>query len=572
MSSLNIFEIYDTSNYKSEKFRDITEFKKHFNEKSNESFIFLNSLGKEYNEDTINQINLEENSQKIKYLIYYYNNNTNYSFEEKTANDLIYNQIKIDEILSEYLNSKRTYLINSKKVSDEILERAEAFKEDKENINDFLDKYENIFEKDKECNKYIKMIKSSPKEIDSLLPKFKEIMESEINEMYNEVMNKVENIMKIELKGYPDINKKNYEEKKYIFGEFHSIIKEKLKKIINNQELIYSMQKKLNEILIYGEKINFILNLTEIPNIYNEINKDNLKAEYKRRNKFNYLYEKLMHFIESDLICKEFEYRKDFIKKNFKFSNKLKIEKNTLNILNKLIDFEAQQFFITETELYKSNYELIDDLTKSIDDLTEYLNNISEELFSKKKKKINVNDKNNADIQLNKLDNDKKNIYEKYPEELGEIKQILRSSSLPDLKQNKIISFIENIILNKNNENIKSLKSLNNDLNLSNNDSFSYEELQNKNNANINKIIQTFSDTYGKFLWFYEKVFNYLSIYNSQVDKKNIILNKNDPFSINSYLINILNENKKFKETIKQIRKEANTIKTFFSLKKLIWF
>ena len=558
MSSLNIFELYDTSNYKSAKFRDITEFKKHFNEKSNESFIFLNSLGKEYNEDTINQINLEENSQKIKYLIYYYNNNTNYSFEEKTANDLIYNQIKIDEILSEYLNSKRTYLINSKKVSDEILERAEAFKEDKENINDFLDKYENIFEKDKECNKYIKMIKSSPKEIDSLLPKFKEIMESEINEMYNEVMNKVENIMKIELKGYPDINKKNYEEKKYIFGEFHSIIKEKLKKIINNQELIYSMQKKLNEILIYGEKINFILNLTEIPNIYNEINKENLKAEYKRRNKFNYLYEKLMHFIESDLICKEFEYRKDFIKKNFKFSNKLKIEKNTLNILNKLIDFEAQQFFITETELYKSNYELIDDLTKSIDDLTEYLNNISEELFSKKKKKININDKNNTDIQLNKLDNDKKNIYEKYPEELGEIKQILRSSSLPDLKQNKIISFIENIILNKNNENIKSLKSLNNDLNFSNNDSFSYEELQNKNNANINKIIQTFSDTYGKFLWFYEKVFNYLSIYNSQVDKKNIILNKNDPFSINSYLINILNENKKFKETIKQIRKEAN--------------
>ena len=558
MSSLNIFELYDTSNYKSEKFRDISEFKKHFNEKSNESFIFLNSLGKEYNEDTINQINLEENSQKIKYLIYYYNNNTNYSFEEKTANDLIYNQIKIDEILSEYLNSKRTYLINSKKVSDEILERAEAFKEDKENINDFLDKYENIFEKDKECNKYIKMIKSSPKEIDSLLPKFKEIMESEINEMYNEVMNKVENIMKIELKGYPDINKKNYEEKKYIFGEFHSIIKEKLKKIINNQELIYSMQKKLNEILIYGEKINFILNLTEIPNIYNEINKDNLKAEYKRRNKFNYLYEKLMHFIESDLICKEFEYRKDFIKKNFKFSNKLKIEKNTLNILNKLIDFEAQQFFITETELYKSNYELIDDLTKSIDDLTEYLNNISEELFSKKKKKININDKNNTDIQLNKLDNDKKNIYEKYPEELGEIKQILRSSSLPDLKQNKIISFIENIILNKNNENIKSLKSLNNDLNFSNNDSFSYEELQNKNNANINKIIQTFSDTYGKFLWFYEKVFNYLSIYNSQVDKKNIILNENDPFSINSYLINILNENKKFKETIKQIRKEAN--------------
>ena len=69
----------------------------------------------------------------------------------------------------------------------------------------------------------------------------------------------------------------------------------------------------------------------------------------------------------------------------------------------------------------------------------------------------------------------------------------------------------------------------------------------------INKIIQSFSDIYGNYLWFYEKVYNYLNIYKEQCDKKDIILDKADPCSVNNYLIVILNENKSLKDQIKNI-------------------
>ena len=553
MSNLNYFFIYDSLNYFCEKFKDLNDFKRKFIEDNNKQFLLFDTLGKEYNQDTINFISADENNPRAKYVIYYYNNNQNYVFDERSAGDILLNQIEIDNILSKYLESKKSYLIQSKEVCDEILKRSEEFNEDKDRINEFVDKYGKIFEKDKECKKYLDMINNSAKEIDNLSPKFKETMESDISMMYNEVINKIENIMKKELNGNPNVE--TFDEKKKIFKGNDSIIKKKLLSIINSQELIYSVQKKMNETLIYGEKINFLLNLSEIPNIYALINKDNLKEEYKRRNKFNYLYEKIMHFIESDLICKEFEYRKNFIKKNFKFTNKMKIEKKTITILNKLIDFEAQQHYIKDVELYKSNYELVDNLTKSIDELTEYLNNISEELFSKKKKDININ-KNKSESRLNQDKNINNN--NRYSEQLGEIKQIIRSSSLPEIKENKIISIIENKILRINNDFKNNISSNNNssndDLYLSNID---FNTSVNPSNQNVNKIIQSFSDTYGKFLWFYEKVYNYLSIYNQRCDKKTVELNKDDPFSLNNYLIEILNENKLLKDKIRQIRKEA---------------
>ena len=553
MSNLNYFFIYDSLNYMCEKFKDLNDFKMKFIEDKNRQFLLFDTLGKEYNQDTINFISADENNPRAKYVIYYYNNNQNYVFDERSAGDILLNQIEIDNILSKYLESKKSYLIQSKEVCDEILKRSEEFNEDKDRINEFVDKYGKIFEKDKECKKYLDMINNSAKEIDNLSPKFKETMESDISMMYNEVINKIENIMKKELNGNPNVE--TFDEKKKIFKGNDSIIKKKLLSIINSQELIYSVQKKMNETLIYGEKINFLLNLSEIPNIYALINKDNLKEEYKRRNKFNYLYEKIMHFIESDLICKEFEYRKNFIKKNFKFTNKMKIEKKTITILNKLIDFEAQQHFIKDVELYKSNYELVDNLTKSIDELTEYLNNISEELFSKKKKDININ-KNKSESRINQDKNINNN--NRYSEQLGEIKQIIRSSSLPEIKENKIISIIENKILRINNDFKNNISSNNNssndDLYLSNID---FNTSVNPSNQNVNKIIQSFSDTYGKFLWFYEKVYNYLSIYNQRCDKKTVELNKDDPFSLNNYLIEILNENKLLKDKIRQIRKEA---------------
>ena len=186
MSGLNQFIIYDSSNYKIEQYKTFNDFKSHFLLENNNPFLFLDPAGNEFDQDTINQIKVDEN-QRIKYILYYYNNNgTNY-FQENNADQVIINQLAIDEILTSYLRSKKTNLEKSKEVCDDIVKRYEDYKEDKDRIDSFVDNYGKIYEKDKECNKYIYMIKNSPKEIEILAPKFQDIIEKDINVMLTEV-------------------------------------------------------------------------------------------------------------------------------------------------------------------------------------------------------------------------------------------------------------------------------------------------------------------------------------------------------------------------------------------------
>ena len=557
MSYLNIFPLYISQKYQLINFKNISEFKNYFiHQENNKPFIILNSLGKEYNQDSISQIKLEEKNQGAEYLIHYYDDKMKYNINEESVDNIYLNQMEIDKILTSYLDSKKSSLLKSKEICDEILKRSEDLDDVKDRINEFIDKYGQEFEND--CKKYFDMIENSPKEINILLPKFKENMENYSN-MYDEVMKQIENIIKNEIKVDPS------EEKKNIIKENDLNIKPKLLNIIKSQELFYIIEKRMNELLINGEKINFLLNLTEIPNIYNTINKEKLVEEYKRRNKFNNIYDIIMQFIETDLIANEFESRKKFIKENFKFPNKMKIEKNTITILNKFIDCEAQRLSFNESELFKSKANV---LNKSIDELTEYLKKISSDLFSKKKKNLNMDNKINSELLLNRkinLINNDSNNKDKYSEE--ELKQIIRSSSIPQFSQNKIIDMIEKEKKNSiNNLNINNKASTNDEsgkaqINISLiNDSFSNSINNSTNiNANINKIVSSFSDIYGKFLWFYEKVFNYLTAYKIKCgdDKNGIALVKDDPFSLNSYLIEILNENLFLKGKIEDIKKKA---------------
>lgn len=557
MSYLNIFPLYISQKYQLINFKNISEFKNYFiHQENNKPFIILNSLGKEYNQDSISQIKLEEKNQGAEYLIHYYDDKMKYNINEESVDNIYLNQMEIDKILTSYLDSKKSSLLKSKEICDEILKRSEDLDDVKDRINEFIDKYGQEFELD--CKKYFDMIENSPKEINILLPKFKENMENYSN-MYDEVMKQIENIIKNEIKVDPS------EEKKNIIKENDLNIKPKLLNIIKSQELFYIIEKRMNELLINGEKINFLLNLTEIPNIYNTINKEKLVEEYKRRNKFNNIYDIIMQFIETDLIANEFESRKKFIKENFKFPNKMKIEKNTITILNKFIDCEAQRLSFNESELFKSKANV---LNKSIDELTEYLKKISSDLFSKKKKNLNMDNKINSELILNRkinLINNDSNNKDKYSEE--ELKQIIRSSSIPQFSQNKIIDMIEKEKKNSiNNLNINNKASTNDEsgkaqINISLiNDSFSNSINNSTNiNANINKIVSSFSDIYGKFLWFYEKVFNYLTAYKQKYDndKNGIVLVKDDPFSLNSYLIEILNENLFLKGKIEDIKKKA---------------
>ena len=561
MSNLRIFSIYDSLNYGVQNFEDLSEFKNKFLQE-NKPFIILNSFGSEYNQETISQIKLEvKDDKRALYLIHYYDGEKKYNPDENEVKDILSHQIDVDNILTGYLESKKSYLIKSKELCDEIIKRTEAFKEDKEGINDFIETYGETFSKD--CKKYLDMIENSPKEIEALFPKFKDSIENNID-MYNDIMKKIEKFMDNEVK--IDSNDKSFdgktlEEKKYIIKENDSIIKKRILNMIDIQELLYILEKKMKELLIYCEKINFLLNLAEIPNIYNQIDKKSLKKEYKRRNKFNYLYEKIIQFVQSDLIENEFELRKDFIKKNFKLPNEFKMEKNTLTILNKLINCEVEKLSIKESELFKSNLDLVDDLTKSIDELTEYLKRVADELFSETKKNINPENKTKPKIILNHPKSKSGN--DKYSDQFVEIKQMIRTSSIPQLSQNKIINLIDSELKNTNkkfNNNKSPIKkeSIKDYDNLSFiNDSIS-SSFNNSNNNNINKIVKTFSDIYGKFLWFYEKVFNYLLVYKQKYDNDKIEyeLNKNDPFSLNSYLISILNENKLLKDNLNKLKKK----------------
>ena len=162
-----------------------------------------------------------------------------------------------------------------------------------------------------------------------------------------------------------------------------------------------------------------------------------------------------------------------------------------------------------------------------------------------------MDNKINSELILNRkinLINNDSNNKDKYSEE--ELKQIIRSSSIPQFSQNKIIDMIEKEKKNSiNNLNINNKASTNDEsgkpqINISLiNDSFSNSINNSTNiNANINKIVSSFSDIYGKFLWFYEKVFNYLTAYKIKCGDE-IVLVKEDPFTLNSYLIKILNEN-----------------------------
>ena len=156
---------------------------------------------------------------------------------------------------------------------------------------------------------------------------------------------------------------------------------------------------------------------------------------------------------------------------------------------------------------------------------------------------------------------------DKFKLEIEEIKKNLRSSSVPELKQKNILNIIENKIIgslsNLNENNNNNIPNNNNNGNrLSENLEISYWQSE-LNRSSINeqpnresqKAGQSFIDKYSKFLWFYYKVCEYLSIYfNTSEKNRDISSQKEDPYLINNLLIEILNENIKLKEMLNKIK------------------
>ena len=149
MSYLNIFPLYISQKYQLINFKNISEFKNYFiHQENNKPFIILNSLGKEYNQDSISQIKLEEKNQGAEYLIHYYDDKMKYNINEESVDNIYLNQMEIDKILTSYLDSKKSSLLKSKEICDEILKRSEDLDDVKDRINEFIDKYGQEFEYD----------------------------------------------------------------------------------------------------------------------------------------------------------------------------------------------------------------------------------------------------------------------------------------------------------------------------------------------------------------------------------------------------------------------------------------
>jgi len=398
-------------------------------------------------------------------------------------------------------------------------------------------------------------------------------------------MNKIIKISDYKFDGGKEhYNTKDINELRSMYNNYDSYFKNKISGIFKILELIHNLESKLNELLIFAEKINFYINLSEIPTLYEKC-KPKLKEELKRRSYFKNAYNKIIEFIQSNFIMKEIEERKKFIKTNCNLSEKTKIDKKTIEILNSLFDIEEEkmneelkekikEYDITNIDNNdtledilktdsKEDLSFNEDIIKGINDLKNNLNSIMDLIYSNNKGNNISNDIESDRQNLRNINSDK------FKLEIEEIKKNLRSSSVPELKQKNILNIIENKIigsLSNLNENNNNNPSNNNNLNMNNRLSENLDislwqselnrsSINEQQNRESQKLGQSFINKYSKFLWFYYKVCEYLSIYFNNSEKNlDISSLKEDPYLINNLFIEILNENIKLKEMIDKIK------------------
>jgi len=585
-SSLVTFISYNLNTFENSFNKDITSFKDFLSEQFDKGYIVFDEFGNEYKKSNLNQIKLN-NKKNLEYILYndynYVSKSTNDTLSLKELQDKILIQCKIDDLLTKYLDSKQTMLKNTFNICSDINERSENINIDDDTLKKFEENFSR-FSENKECKNYINLINQSNKRIETVSPNYREIFE-EVEKMYNQIMSKIIKISDYKFDGGKEhYNTKDINELRSMYNNYDSYFKNKISGIFKILELIHNLESKLNELLIFAEKINFYINLSEIPTLYEKC-KPKLKEELKRRSYFKNAYNKIIEFIQSNFIMKEIEERKKFIKTNCNLSEKTKIDKKTIEILNSLFDIEEEkmneelkekikEYDITNIDNNdtledilktdsKEDLSFNEDIIKGINDLKNNLNSIMDLIYSNNKGNSISNDIESDRQNLRNINSDK------FKLEIEQIKKNLRSSSVPELKQKNILDIIENKIigsLTNLNENNNNNPSNNNNLNLNNRLSENLDislwqselnrsSINEQQNRESQKLGQSFINKYSKFLWFYYKVCEYLSIYFNNSEKNlDISSLKEDPYLINNLFIEILNENIKLKEMIDKIK------------------
>ena len=585
MSFFNGFKINDLSSFDCTLIKDIISLKNLLLEKLEKNCLILDTQGNEYKKDDIDKI--ETRKKDLEFIIYngidFISNSLNDNLSKKELSDKILKILNIESVLNKYLTSKKDKIKQSFKVCQEIQENCIILKEiDNYDLNNFEQYFSKISKDNEEIKKYINMIKQSTNQIKELSPTYKENIDK-IENLLNQTIIELEKSLNYNLKGKAHYNTEDINELQKVFSDYNSHIREKILKIINEQTLTFNLESKINEILIYAEKINFYINLGQIPKMYDNFKK-NLEKELKRRIYFKITFSRINDFLNS-ILSEEFEIRKKFFKENMEISKNFKIDKKTIEILNRLIDIEEEKVekelndkisgnnIIIENKSISPNNDdenikekivFDEDILKTLDDLQNYLNGVRvildpENKSSKKKENIELNKPKISGEKLN-------DINDKFSKEIKEIKIHLSDVSVPPEKQKVILGVIENKIIknlyNSDNniydkkKNV-SLNSFNNDINesdifMSGNDVMFNKDAKNYNNL-ASKVIDYFINTYSKFLFFYNKVYEYLYLYLENHSSK---LKKEEPFTLNKCLVDILNENRSLREKIQKIQEQ----------------
>ena len=589
MSSVIKYIVYDISNYEVQNFDNFNTLKEFLQEKLHKKYFIIEKSGNEY-KDVINIIIPNKKERNFEYVIY--NNNVNFIsnslnkniiLEKEEYQNKIKNQLKIGNIISEYLEKKKSKIQEAFTVCKEIKEKCDKIKNEGE---DSLKKFQEYFSEIKdneELKIIIERIKQSINKIKEIFPKYNEDLEN-IEKTKNQAFDEIEKIIVSIFGPPPDTDDIN--ELKKAYDNYTDYIRDKISKIIEKNELIYELSENINSLLINAEKINFLINLSNIPKIYESF-KPNLIEELKRRSYFKCIYENIIEKIQTNFFDKEFEQRKKFFKSNIEKSQISKIEGKTIEILNKLFDFEQEKIYdqlkqtimnnglnnmdsnlIEDNDNNKDKIDFDKDFITKIGDLNTNLQSLIEGLYLKKKKEKKIEENEVNEPEPDDIENNE--IMNKYKLEFEEIQKKLTQFSVPEIKQKEIINIIKNKIIKKLpntsdnnrisfNDNQKDNQMFESDVMMSGMLGKSSVNFINRNNPGVSneckkKMASYFTEKYSKFLWFYNKIYNYLEIYNTNSEKKFTDFNREDPFSVNNCIVEVLNDNKKMKEKIKKIK------------------